>query len=327
MREARRAVPPKPRTARTCSPHKLDRQQNAGIFRICSGDKCHHPKFRSVILDCPPLSRLSCHRPSPREVYPKSGETKLGPRSQRPEPKSMKCHPVRKHRTTKGYKVKYIKILGLAVVAAIAAMAVIGAGTASASELCTEAPEAGTKCKAGTVLELVHILAEGKDPVLKVSATESILCEKIHILIHVKRDAGPPVRLLTANKITWTNCKAKVAGCSEAATVTSPGEPSGEIVWNSSENGGSYQASLVNPVTEVKLTCGFPITCKYATSETILAKGNNNAQNADVNQAIKSPGFPCPAGTEEAKTTVTRVSGTLLGGGEVGAGSVFVAKE
>ena len=76
MNPVRAALPPNSRTARKYSPHKLDRLQSAGILQRCSGDNCHLRKFTLANLDCPPLCRLSCHRPSSREVYPKSGEVK-----------------------------------------------------------------------------------------------------------------------------------------------------------------------------------------------------------------------------------------------------------
>jgi len=86
------SLPPNSCAARSYPPHKLDRLRNAGILQRCSGDNCHLRKFIPVNLDCPPLCRLSCHQPSSREVYPKSGESKFGPRSRRPGPESMKCH-------------------------------------------------------------------------------------------------------------------------------------------------------------------------------------------------------------------------------------------
>ena len=51
--------------------------------------------------------------------------------------------------------MKYLKMLGLAAVAAAALMALVGAGTASADELCTE-PAVSNMCPAGKQITTIH---------------------------------------------------------------------------------------------------------------------------------------------------------------------------
>jgi hypothetical protein len=52
--------------------------------------------------------------------------------------------------------MKYLKMLGLAAVAAAALMAFAGAGTASADELCTENENLENMCPAGKLITSVE---------------------------------------------------------------------------------------------------------------------------------------------------------------------------
>jgi len=66
--------------------------------------------------------------------------------------------PARKRRAPKGYQVKYIKMLGLAAVAVIAAMALVGASSASAAVFCLDSACTETK----ETVKMLSAKGEGK---------------------------------------------------------------------------------------------------------------------------------------------------------------------
>jgi ribosomal protein S8E len=214
--------------------------------------------------------------------------------------------------------MSYLKMVGLGALAALALAAFAGAGTASATALCTE--EAAETCPVGKKLKSAKIEGVAENPFLEVSATEKITCKKSVITANVNETGGA-----TGGKITWSECSNTVSGCSgSATTVTTLENRTGSITWTSA---GKFNVVTNEPQTAVTMTCfGFKVTCTYKPATITGAGTNGNPANVVINQAIASPGFPCPAGTEKAtyKTKVT--SGELVGGGAVGAGGLFVTK-
>ena len=220
--------------------------------------------------------------------------------------------------------MRLIKAFCLAAIAAVAAMAFIGVGGASADAICNEsgATVNGTGqiiCNKAATLLLIHGTAT--DPKLNVNATTSILCSALHVHALVHSKALGVLATLSDVLFTWLGpCIQKGLPCNEAATVESPGSYTGEVhyVAKAYKTVAEGEAIVLvkNPETIVKLTClGIPLTCKYATATTVSGTANNGTGNLTVSQAIPSPGGLCPAGTEEA---VVALSMAKPGAGEEG---------
>jgi hypothetical protein len=214
--------------------------------------------------------------------------------------------------------MKHLKMVGLAALAAMAIAAVAGAGTASATAFCAE--EAAETCPAGKKLKSIKIEGTAENPFLEVSATEKVTCKK-SVLTGTGNETGGG----TEGKVTWSECSNTVSGCSgSATTVTTVSPLTSTTTW---VKAATFTNVLNAPTTTVKMTCfGIPVSCQYKPA-TITANGTNgNPGTAVVNQAIASPGFPCPAGTEKATYKVKRTAGEFVGGGAAGAGGLFVTK-
>ncbi len=101
--------------------------------------------------------------------------------------------------------MRYLKILTLAMVAAIAAMAFIGAGTASA-KLCKDKACTGVWQTPTTVLV--------SSPETKLTASfATVTCESHATLVHEKNEGGKLLGSITL--LDWTNCK----GCTTVETT------------------------------------------------------------------------------------------------------------
>lgn len=199
--------------------------------------------------------------------------------------------------------MRYMKMLGLAVVAATALMAFVGAGTASAV-LCKvkESP-----CAAGNQYPTpTTLLGVSKEAVL--SGNLEVKCESHVTIVHEGVKGGKLFGKVTL--LDWTNCK----GCSPVTTTTLPtfeDEPTG---------GGNGLITFSTTLVELKGCLGFA-TCKAEATGAKLtltggAVGTANAKATNV--PVKLSGFGCgTTGTWNATYTLTEVNGSK-------AGSVFV---
>jgi len=95
--------------------------------------------------------------------------------------------------------MRFIKVLGLAAVAAVAAMAFVGAGSASAQDeivLCKVLVEKGKLCPKGELLPAeTLLLALAKDPILK-NSISTVLCEDSVVTAKSKAQIGNPLGIL-----------------------------------------------------------------------------------------------------------------------------------
>jgi len=206
--------------------------------------------------------------------------------------------------------MKYVKMLGLAAIAAIAAMAFIGAGSASATTLCkvntSPCPEASRYPVHSTVLAL------STEAVL--SGSLSVTCHS-HVTVLSESNDGVGAPLLgKITALTWTSCK---GGCSSATTTLLP-------------SGSLQGTTLTAGKTEVELKgcLGFA-TCKATATEPKLTFNGGTiggtASAKATNVPVTLSGFGCgSAGTWNAgggsggtPYVVTSVNGSS-------SGSVFV---
>jgi hypothetical protein len=158
--------------------------------------------------------------------------------------------------------MKHLKMLGLAAIAALGLMAFVGAGTASATTLATDA--AGTiHYEVGTVIHAT--LKEGTSAKLESGSTTIATCTKstvqgaiedpvVETEIEGKKKKFPSGTWITGaiSKLTWE-------GCSQTTDNVSLG--SLEIMKT-----GSDEGEVVGKGSQVTLTA-FSTSCTYGTGE------------------------------------------------------------
>jgi len=199
--------------------------------------------------------------------------------------------------------VRLTRMLGIAVVAALAVTAFVGAGSASATTLCKTESENCTE--ANQYASGAAIVAESTEAVL--TGSVAVQCaSKIKITTNAK--SGKPLTA-TVNELTWSGCK---GGCSAATTTTLP---TGSIEGTKGTNGKSGTITAKGAVVKLTGCFGF-FTCTATAAEAKLAFnggaiGTANAKAANVPVTIS--GFGC--GTE----------GTWNAGGGSG-GNPYVVK-
>lgn len=150
--------------------------------------------------------------------------------------------------------MKYVKMLGLAAVAAAALMAFVGAGSASATELCSTntSPCTGTNYGKGTKIE--STLKEGEAVLTAGFGTDK--CKKSTVVGEVEKtnEAGKattgPITSLTFEE------------CSCTTTILSNGSLS--ITGSGTGNG-----TLSSTGAESTITCS-GVSCLFATSGTTI---------------------------------------------------------
>jgi hypothetical protein len=173
--------------------------------------------------------------------------------------------------------MKYLKMLGLAVVA-IAALSAFAAGSASATELCSknESPcGAGNKYGVGT--EIKSSLKAGK--IATLTGTFAVECEESAIEGKVENEGGAAATVSgKISKMTFTKC----GNC----TVTVNKNPTLEA---HSTGGGNGSITAIG--FEVSITC-LGVTCKYGGNieANVTAAGGNPAVITATKAAIPVTG-------------------------------------
>jgi hypothetical protein len=196
--------------------------------------------------------------------------------------------------------MKYIKMLGLAVIAAAALTAILGAGTASATKLCETS--ATSACPT----------AVAKGSTLKFTAEDSIkLLGPFNIIIDtctastvegpttsVGGAAGVPVKG-EVKTLTFTECAHPV-------TVAKGGTM--EVEQDAGTDNGFVKSSGATvTVHEVPNIIGNPPTCAYTTNNTPLGKitGMLTGSTFDIEATISTETSGCPNGTWSGHYTYT----------------------
>jgi hypothetical protein len=205
--------------------------------------------------------------------------------------------------------VKYVKILGLAAVAAMAVMAFVGAGTASATTVCATggSPQAG--CPAGKGEYDGAINATSTNPLLTNSIT-NVTCEHSATTIDPATSTGTPISGEVTALSFSGNCKtASGTACTvEVLNLPYPGTVE-------SLGGGKSDLIVKDPTgAGAKVVCGFLINCTFTTKEATLTMTNGSPSTATASKIVltRSGGF-CPATAEwDATYSVTSPSGLTV---------------
>ena len=201
--------------------------------------------------------------------------------------------------------MRLIKMLGLALVAAIAVTAFVGAGSASAM-LCKvkESP-----CKAANEYP-THTTILMLSKAIKIKATvENVLCDSHITLLHEGLSGGKLIGKITT--LTWSNC----TGCSPVETTSSPiGTFKDEAVG--SGNGKIFPEN----VTVLLKNCPFGTECtmKSTNGTTVLNLTGGTiggTATATANTPVTFSGFGCGTAAFETEESyvVTEVNGSTTG--------------
>jgi hypothetical protein len=167
--------------------------------------------------------------------------------------------------------MKYLKILGLAAVAAAALMAFVGASSASATVLCTVAgtgSPTGTTCPAGQADKELTIHAVNEGNVVLTTTFKNITCEESTVSGVTEGEGSAtetvkgPIEVLTFTKC---NCEVKVLNKGRL-----------EIHWIE----GTHNGTLTSNEAEVTAECSTifgNVHCIYKTTNTDLGKLTGSA--------------------------------------------------
>jgi hypothetical protein len=159
-------------------------------------------------------------------------------------------------------------MFGLAAVAAVAAMAFLGAGTATATNsthLCKKPAQADLKCPTGEAATEVHGIAT--EPLLDSSAV-NVKCESSLAKATLGVLGSPQIALIT--DLTWTNCKTH-GGTNCTVTTLLKGLLKILKLSSSDAHVTGVPADANHTGTTVLVECGVFIHCSYeATASTTL---------------------------------------------------------
>jgi len=161
--------------------------------------------------------------------------------------------------------MKYVKMLGLAAVAAAALMAFVGASTASATVLCSEpgtGTPTGTTCPAGkaygTATTGVHIHAVNTTTVKLDTTFKTVECTGSTITGDTNNEGG------AGQSITGPEGTLTFTGCNCTVNVLKAGTL--KIDWIS----GTHNGTLTSNGSEVTVSCSTifgNVHCIYETTE------------------------------------------------------------
>jgi hypothetical protein len=178
--------------------------------------------------------------------------------------------------------MKYVKMLGLAAVAAMA-LAAFGASSASAVTLCT-ANEA--TCSAGNTIKEIHATQVGSG-VLESGSTTLITCTSSTMLADQTKDGA-------GNNASGPVTKLTFSGCNTTPTVNSTGSLEINSKGEVKSIGGQITATI------------FGVACSYGTGAGVTLGTLKTGASATlpINAEIPkiSGGFLCPS---NAKWTAT----------------------
>lgn len=206
--------------------------------------------------------------------------------------------------------MRHLKMLGLAAVAALAVMALVGAGSASASVLCKVKPSAENKCPAGETLPKgTAIEGTSSHAELVNTGKPNVLCEASSVG-GTTTSAGSSKENVKGSitTLTFTKCKT-TSGTIVSCTVNAQGLPySAEVLSSAVVGNGTMNVSK----GKASVSCGFGILqCVFGAPSLSLAVTGGNPAMVVANEATmtleKESGFEeCPSSSNwNATYTVT----------------------
>ena len=209
--------------------------------------------------------------------------------------------------------MKLIKVSGLAVIAALFAMALVGVGTASATGLCSEMPEVVegglTKCKTGKAYTTGQEFKAEATNVAFENELENVTCATSQMTLkQTEANTGSGVALLgEITALTFAGCQSSGGfNC----TVQSLNKP-----YKASLSSGTGLLTVTgkNGVFSVSVSCGLGVlACVFESTTLNLTFESGNpaavrAENVPLKTTKKEGFLKCP---ESASWTATYVMKT-----------------
>lgn len=187
-------------------------------------------------------------------------------------------------------------ILGTALVAALAATALVGAGSASATALCVAEQEVCQRVNtypAGTSIAATTTKSEFKTSLATITCTESTVSGKV-----TEEDGSPMKGQITS--ATFAKCSAGILNCS----MTMLNLPYGASVeWSSEDDGTAVIEEGEKGQITATVVCAPFINCTYATGAVELsAEGGATGKLIATEEALTKVAGSCPV---EATWTAT----------------------
>lgn len=194
--------------------------------------------------------------------------------------------------------MKSMKTFGLLVIGAMAAMAFIGAGTASATKLCsvnTSPCPAGNTYGSGTAIKAQ--LVPGTTSTMS-SGFVNITCTESTISGKTTSSGGAGAVTGSISSVTWKGCTSALGSCTTSALNTP---------WPAEVTGSGGNGTMSISGAGGKFTCG-GTTCEYSTSKaSVSVSGGNPAtiKASNISFSKIGGGFLCSStaswsGTYEA---------------------------
>jgi hypothetical protein len=189
--------------------------------------------------------------------------------------------------------MKHLKMLGLAVVAAAALTAVIGAGTASATELCSTATTTCSGTKYGVGTEIHAVLESGTTATLTTSIT-TVTCTESTVQGHVTNAGGAGAVKGQLTALTFGGCT-RTGG--EECTVEATNLGTVEVTGGSASKTGTFSFKVTSK-TGANVVCGSFINCTFSTSSATLEGKNRESGTPTIkanNISLAREGGICPS--------------------------------
>lgn len=218
--------------------------------------------------------------------------------------------------------MKYLKMLGLAAIAAAALTAIMGAGTASAYTLCTNGVNASGQCVTGTTTHYANgttFIATAKEAVLTVTGSGRAFAKlDCHSEVDIDQTStGSDDDVAVTGTITWlkfSNCTSTEPDIG-TCTVSEGKNYTGNMVGTSAGNG----TLTVTSTTSTSVVCAGFFECTYTTAKngvTLAFTGGKPATwvASEVPLTLAAGGFGCGTGAKwDATYTQTTPSPTVEG--------------
>lgn len=196
--------------------------------------------------------------------------------------------------------MKYVKMLGLAAVAAMALTAIVGAGSASATVLCKSSPSKTGVCSTGEKYPANTAISASAGTTTLETNTENVTCSSSATGVKNTAESGSPLAS-EVTSLTFSGCESSGKA---ACTVESVGSPwTGSVAWT---NGGNGTLTVSNGGARV--SCGFGLLqCRFGAKSLSLGITGGNAATVTASKVpleiTAEEGFlKCPT---EAKWTAT----------------------
>ncbi len=174
--------------------------------------------------------------------------------------------------------MRLTKVFGLTVIAAIAAMALLGASSATAmnTALCSSNESGALTCAAANQFKTIHAVAKG---VVFLTPEGPITCEESLLSLTLLGLAAPQVGHVTS--LTWKGCTNGAVVCT--VTTTSLGT---ELFLKTAVNLAIGQFHNM----ELSFKCNIFFECKYGGLPTLHVVGASLLDDNTGNGGIKSDG-------------------------------------